>query len=471
MRLLVTATPAGFGSATALDYEFEGPLGTAIVSLAAGVDVWVDPLEPSRFIRVQAQPLEPEANSVLESLLGASAAAEIGVAAGSAVYGTEYAPTEVEAELDDTVWQNLSSLGFLQWMEQYSTLPLGQSDFDIEIGVRASRLGTLGLWDVATERLQRSLVQLVQLARGVDAADGSMTAESAGIVRDALEIALDDQSLELDVVGEDEVRRLSARISATADALAHEDHALSRELSGLSLEGAPELAALVSPAKVAVHAGASADEAAVHVDSVNWNRVPRDILDSDDNTVESNWVDDEIPRLEVSVQPSSGAVLTGRFSRSLMFEVVSDVSQTEFVAAPLDYDETVNRYIGACYLERPLGQGERVEVYSVLSSLEPAFGVQHVELTAQRSAIRAYLAERLPYADGAIRRNARALWTDAGDTFGDAHEYLGSVKADADAYRQRVCAERAAVLAGPGSNDRPTLTLAEERYFAALPSN
>lgn len=470
MRLLVTADQSGVASATAVDYQFEGPLGTAIVSLGAGVDVWIDPLVPEQFIRLQARPLEPESFSVLESLLDATAAAEIEAAASSGVFETEYAPTEIEAEFDAAVWRNVSRLGFLLWMEQYSPLPFDQFDFDIEIGALASRLGPLGLWTVATERLQRSLVRLVQLARTADAAEAGLAVVSSFVISDALEIVINDQSLELDAVGEDDVRRLSTRISVAADALASEDVDLSRELARLSLNTAPELASLVSRQKVANFAGGPAERTSVHVDSVNWNRVPRDVLDSDDNTVESNWVDDDIPRLEVSVEPATGAVLSGQISRSLMFSVVSEFSGTAIVAAPLDYDDAAQRYVGVCHFDRPLAQGERVEVYSVLTSLEPVFGVQHVELTAQRSAVRAFQAERLPFADSAIVSSARILWTDAGDTFGIANEYLDSAKAEADEYRQGVCFQRSAALAAGSVTDRPALSLAEERYFAALPS-
>ena len=473
MKLLVTVSASGLAYATAPEFEFEGPLGTSVVLLGAGVGVWIDPLEPSRFIRIQAQALEPEAQAVLELLVGADAAALLDEAANAAVEGAEFAASEVEADLNDEIWSDVSRLGFLLWLEQYSLLPLDQSDLDIEIGVIAARLGPLGIWDLASDRLQGSLARLVTLGRVADNADSGISAASFETVRTALAEVIGNQAVELDAVGADEVQQLAARLTAAAGAREHEDAQLTEELRELLLASVPGLTSVISGQRVAVDAGGAGTDAPARADSVNWNRVPRDILETEENTVVSVWVDGDLPRLEVSVEPASSAILAGRVSRSLMFEVVDDRTGDELVAAALDYDEEANRYVGSCYLERPLAREERVDVYAVGSPLQPAFGVLNRELAAQRSAVRAFQAERMPFSDEDLLENSGELWQAAADGFGTSSEFLGSSKADADRFRQRVCEERSTALGGATAAGilGAESSLAEERFFAALPAN
>lgn len=460
-RIHVTET----GLARAIGSDQDGPLGATPVQLAGGVTVWVDPLSPSRFVRVDAAPFESGTQEVLTTILGAAAAALLSTAADSAVWDTNFADAVVPVDLSEPLWSEITRLGFLLWLEEYSFLPLDQSDLDIEIGLIASRIGNLGTWDLADERMSRAQPHLVSQVKALAAGDAPLT-PSSNILIDALDAALSNHLEELPVSQRAELEGILTTLQSRFD---------SAEIPAWSIG---EHAA-ASWENLALAAGLSAEAPSAQRNSVDWRRVPRNYLAVEENTIESVWTAEESPRLDVSVSASPDSIQNGRVAHSLMFSVTSESTRDSIVAGPLRFDDDRGTYSGMCHLEKPLQPGDHVEVYSVLSELSPAFGAHRDQLLGVREATRGFLTERLPGSNGEFTSTALMLdataqyWRRAANAFQLAS--YRSEDREADLERQRTCQARAnglmQIKAGAPASDwiatLPALALAEIVHFTS----
>ena len=464
-RIHVTST----GLAKAIGAEHDGPLGAAAVQLGGGVTVWIDPLSPSHFVRVDAAPFESGSEEVLTAILGPAAASVLSAAADSAVWDTAFADTSVPLELAEPLWSKITRLGFLLWLEENSFLPLDQSDLDIEIGLIASQIGDLGTWDLADERIARARPLLVSQVKALASGIAPLTSSSHLLV-DALAAAL---SSNLEEIPESQRADLEGTLASVQARL----HASETKawLIGTQVSWSWE--------DLALAAGVSAHAPAAQRSSVDWRRVPRNYLSVAENTIEAMWTSDESPRLRVSVSASPDSIVQGRVANSLMFSVTTEATRESIVAGPLRFDRDRGVYSGECHLEAGLQDGDHVEVYSVLSELLPAFGAQRDQLLGVREATRGFLTERLPDSSGAFTDTALTLdataqyWRRAANAFRLASHR--SENRDADLQRQRVCQDRAnglmQIAAGaPAATwiaELPALALAELVHFSTIPGS
>lgn len=434
--------------------ETTGPVGASDVILHGGVTLWVDPSDRMRVPAISVAPLEPQAEATLRELVGADAAARLVAAADAAIWETPLDLSAFTLELDDAVIDDFSRLGFLLWLEQYTELPLNQDDLDIEIGTIATRLGVYGAWELADERLSRSYSRIIALSRSHAAASkGEDSTQIRRNLADALDALDANAALELSDSETAEVRALSHELSTGG--------------------GKSNVLAFVRREHFALAASGQGETMATGLRySIDTGRVPRNFLDTDEDSILAEWSTSE-QLLRVTVPAASTA---DRASGSLMFAVI-DAHARRTAAGPLDYvrDADGARYSGHCRLESQLGPGERVDVYSVLSEAGPVAGVAWTRLRGSREAARALHAERLALASeaGAFNDAARR-WDLAAVAFEEASATGNNPEAGADAERGARCAARAAVLWLLRDDEREArrsqlhdLSLAELLYLSA----
>jgi hypothetical protein len=447
MKVRLTASPRGAVLSARAD---DGPLGTMPVVLDGDVLVAVDPLAPETLTRIEVPSLQPLARETLAELIGTDAAERVVRLADAAVLDGATTPDD-EIEIEPTSWWPLlARLGFLTWLEEFSLLPLDRRDLDLEIGELAARLSPLGGWRIAEERLTRAFDHGLELLDDA-AAPGRQTVEAA------LRAAVDDEFAGVDP---EQVARLD-RVVATGGAPVVERRAAKKasRLWDASPFGPAESFALA----------ASPGESAVAY-SVDWRRVPRDVLATGEKTIHWSWTDDPAPRLSVNVEAAPDTALRGGAAHSLMFEVVSRSTGQALVAAPLELDEGRTHYRGVVRFSHAPGDDEVIEVYSLLSELAPAVSqIDRHRLEGARAATRGFLSERLLTADGAFDEamleleSTAAYWIAAANAFGSAKAAGGG---EHDGVREEFCRERAsAILSGPDAaawtRDLPAPALAE----------
>ncbi|MES2169246.1 MAG: hypothetical protein V4479_00780 [Actinomycetota bacterium] len=450
----------------------DGPLGSSPVRLSDGVTIWIDPLHPERFYRLDAFALEEGSHGLLGDLVGAGAAALIGEAADCAVWERPFEPTTTTLELAEDRWRGIARLGFLLWLEDYAVLPLDQGDFDIEIGLLAHELAPLGTEQLAGERFDRAYPKLLTRARELVADDGVDWMTDDDLVARALEIAeaaylpdiSESESAELQSLARD----LSARTAAARAAGDIDFDTVFLELAGDSIQPAS-------------HAGAGGGDDETRTDTVDWNLVVRNALSTDEDTVSWRWVGSPTQRIEVRVAAAPRGLPGRAISRSLMFGVTTSSGGEYLAAGALEYSATENEYVGQCHLDHRPATGEHVQVYAVNSLRAPAGSVERDRLLGMREATRGYLDERLPDSQGRFGQTTqnvpvtRERWAHAARAFQLASQRSDDDSSQRDASRQAICNERAAALRDPAAAaamvaELPVLSLAEKMFFRALRS-
>lgn len=108
---------------TIIDAGPDSVLGVQPVEPVDGVQVWVDPLDPARLVRVTCTDVA-ESGWFLDELLGHGASAEITATPEAGGVAT-VRPTQVALDV--------GRLGLLLWLEDGSPLPLDQGLLDAEI--------------------------------------------------------------------------------------------------------------------------------------------------------------------------------------------------------------------------------------------------------------------------------------------------------------------------------------------------
>ncbi len=413
------------------DSTTEGPLGSTPVHLADDVVVWIDPLDTSRFAGVDV--IGAAASPVVQELVGSPAAS----AATQNLAALDDAPDETvvsdsEIDLGSPLWPYVRRLGFLLWLEQFSPLALAPHDFDIEIGLAAHHLAALGTAELAAERLGSARRHLLDAVDRLVEQSISPPSHLVDVIRGA--------ALAADAIG---IIELDPQVTGRLTPESPDDRVI-------------DLSTYRRAHPTIERGSLAAGGTAEHRSSVDWRRVPRGTLHTDDRTIAFS-LDPTTSVLSVSVTAAGD-----RHSPALLFEVVDPHDGRVLVAGPLRRAPGETEYRGSCLLT---GDPSTllVDVRSVLSVLAPSVGPDRRRAGAVREATRAVTAERLARwasesaeKDDVVSDAARA-WQRAALDFADLADVTGVV----DEIRARACDERAADLRAGRPVNTEALTLAE----------
>lgn len=368
-------------------------LGAQAVDVGDLARWWVDPVDPTRLVRVTLADAA-EAGWLLDELLGPGAGAAIVAAAGRAARG--------EAGLTATirptqVAHDVGRLGLLLWLEDGSPLPLDQGLLDAEIATILRTLPGESNAGQARRRARAAMETAMALLPGLSDGDSDPDpAIALGIHRMAgalLAVALPTAA---------EVRGLVRLVTAADSA---------RIGSGRSGGMDADLMALFRSEVIATSLGDElierrqvTTEARYHVD---WRMVPRGALNTDEGTIRARWTTG-VRGVEVSVSARRGAPPIPLFVRVVPADGTAPIALT-----PLRFDPSLTAYLATIDV-RPLTPGDRVDVYSASASEPPLSSPAALrQAAALRCAARAFSAMRL--AAGATGESSTILWKSAAD--------------------------------------------------------
>lgn len=388
---------------TIIDAGPDSVLGVQPVNPVDGVQVWVDPLDPARLVRVSCVASD-ESGWFLDELLGHGAATAINVARET---GGRAAVRPTRA------YQDVGRLGLLLWLEDCSPLPLDQGLLDAEIA--SAMRGFPGAVTQVHVRAAAALPSMVALAG--ELADGSVQPPPA-LARVAFAVA--GTLLGSGSPDEEQTRALVRLASAARSA----DSAIPA-----AVDIDDELLALFDSAAVSADWDASWSRAndVEQRFSVDWRVVPRGVLDTREGTIRVRR-SHRGPSLLIEVAATRGAPEVPLFARILPGDGADPVAVTR-----LRPDLTTASYravlpVGA------LSNGDRVDVFSASASVAPLRGrPAEQQAAALRCAARAFSAMRL--AEAAPTR-AQALWRSSADEWTEWLTAHAMVK-DATAVRDR----------------------------------
>ncbi len=376
---------------TIIDAGPDSVLGVQPVGVVDAVQVWVDPLDPARFVRVTCADVS-ESGWFLDELLGHGAFAAISAASRVPDAAATVRPTQVA--------RDIGRLGLLLWLEDCSPLPLPQGLLDAEI---ASAVRAFPGATVAAEvhvRCRAAMPAVLELA--TELTDGSVQ-PSAGLAKAAYLVA--GTLLGSGSPDEEQARtliRLAAAARSAGAAIA----------AGGDID--TTLLALFESAAAAIDWGGSWTPASAieRRFSVDWRLVPRGVLDTREGTIRVG--DAEGHGLAVSVSATPGADEVPLFARILPADGADPIAVT-----PLRLDAPTTSYRGIVPVDA-LSDGDRVDVFSASATVAPLRGSDaQRQAAALRCAARAYGAMRL--AMSASPGQAPVLWRSAA---GDWTEWL-----------------------------------------------
>ncbi|POH59660.1 hypothetical protein C3B59_17360 [Cryobacterium zongtaii] len=370
----------------------------ARLRLDDGVTVWIDPLDPPTPWRIDVG--EPDAGPVIEELLGIEAAEQTRQSYWALLRGDDPAG-RIEPGGRTPAWSAANRLGFLLWLEQNAVTPLAQADLDLEIATVAARLGDLGALEIARERFARAGPQLRRLAVAVR--DGAEVPRISGFVAEALGayITLSATDLPEPVIEDLEaMQSVAARIAAS-------------EESGSTAIGDDVLNGLLDVFERSGTARSSGPGEAVRRFSVDWENVPRGVLDPGEDTIAARW--------DASGSQLSVSVVAGRArpQSDLLFRLQRGDGDRPSAGGALLLDAETGTYQGSCKLDAPMGQNDRIDVVTVEWTNPVALGAAAERRRAQRSVAWAISFERFAVVDGKVSPSAlgaaQRAWFDAAD--------------------------------------------------------